>query len=114
MEPCTGIVGVMVAARRLDAIRQLADAGNVPVGVRLQLPYVRRDPGLTDHELPAILRLPRMLERGWPGTFRYRRRLPLGVAPLFEDWLLGTFHPPPNFHGRHTEELARLGAESSA
>ncbi|MEM7354465.1 MAG: PA0069 family radical SAM protein [Acidobacteriota bacterium] len=66
--------------RRLEAIRQLAEAG-VPVGV-LVAPIV---PGLTDHEIPDILQ--RAADAG--ATFaRYTLlRLPGAVAPLFDSWL---------------------------
>jgi DNA repair photolyase len=67
-------------ARRLAAIRACADAG-VPVGVMLA-PVV---PGLTDHEVPALL------AAAWDAGARSAGfiplRLPFAVAPLFEDWL---------------------------
>ncbi len=65
---------------RLKAIASLAEAG-VPAGV-LVAPIV---PGLTDHEVPEVLR--RAAEAG--ATFaRYTLlRLPGAVAPLFERWL---------------------------
>lgn len=75
MEPRTSI-----PARRLDAIRELAAAG-VPVGVMVA-PVI---PGLTDHELPAILRAAAEAGARWAGFVPLR--LPLGVAPLWEDWL---------------------------
>jgi DNA repair photolyase len=64
----------------LSAIETLAAAG-VPVGV-LVAPVI---PGLTDHELPAIIAA---CARAGARTAGYVPiRLPLGVAPLFEDWL---------------------------
>src|SRR5262249_2522513 len=67
-------------AGRLEAIAALAAAG-VPVGV-LVAPVI---PGLTDHELPAIL------EAAAPAGARHAGyvllRLPHGVAGLFDEWL---------------------------
>lgn len=69
-----------VPAARLDAIAQLS-AANIPVGVMVA-PII---PGLTDHEIPAILR-----ECGKAGA-KFAGytiiRLPWAVAPLFERWL---------------------------
>ncbi len=65
---------------RLDAITQLREAG-VPVGVMVA-PII---PGLTDHEVPAILRACAEAGAGWAGYTVVR--LPLAVAPLFERWL---------------------------
>ena len=42
-------------------------------------------PGLTDHEMPAILAA--AAEAGARFAGYTPLRLPLGVAPLFEDWL---------------------------
>jgi DNA repair photolyase len=67
-------------ARRLGAIRVLADAG-VPVGVNVA-PVV---PGLTDHELPGILEA--AAEAGATFAGYILLRLPHGVAPLVEQWL---------------------------
>jgi DNA repair photolyase len=67
-------------ARRLGAIRVLADAG-IPVGVNVA-PVV---PGLTDHELPAILEA--AADAGASFAAYIVLRLPHGVAPLFERWL---------------------------
>jgi DNA repair photolyase len=65
---------------RLEAIRILADAG-VPVGV-MTAPIV---PGLTDHEMPAILKAAKKAGARWAGYVVLR--LPWAVAPLFERWL---------------------------
>jgi DNA repair photolyase len=65
---------------RIDAIRQLAEAG-VPVGVMVA-PVV---PALTDHEMPAILKAAREAGARWAGFVVLR--LPHAVAPLFEHWL---------------------------
>lgn len=66
--------------RRLGAIRVLADAG-IPVGVNVA-PVV---PGLTDHELPAILEA--AAEAGATFANYIVLRLPWGVSDLFRDWL---------------------------
>jgi DNA repair photolyase len=67
-------------AARLDAIRDLARAG-IPVGVNVA-PIV---PGLTDHELPAILQA--AAQAGAKAAGYTVVRLPYAVAPLFEKWL---------------------------
>ncbi len=67
-------------ARRLATIRRLAAAG-VPVRV-LAAPII---PGLTDHELEAILEAAR--EAGARAAWWSLVRLPLEVEPLFRDWL---------------------------
>jgi DNA repair photolyase len=75
MEPRTS-----VPARRLDAIAQLAGAG-IPAQVMVA-PVI---PGLTDHELPAILKAAR--EAGACGAGYVMLRLPHGVKELFAGWL---------------------------
>jgi DNA repair photolyase len=80
MEPRTS-----VPARRLAAIEALANAG-VPVGV-LMAPIV---PGLTDHEIPAVLKS--AADAGALTAGYVPLRLPLAVAGLFEDWL-GRYFP---------------------
>jgi len=67
-------------ARRLVAIKALADAG-IPVGV-MTAPVI---PGLTDHELPDLL----SAAAGAGATFAgfVPVRLPGAVRPLFENWL---------------------------
>ena len=67
-------------AGRLAAVAELAKAG-VPVGV-LVAPVI---PGLTDHELPAILEAAAAAGARYAGYVLLR--LPLGVAALFEQWL---------------------------
>jgi DNA repair photolyase len=67
-------------ARRLAAIRTLADAG-VPVGV-LVAPIV---PGLTDHEGPSILAAAAEAGANFAGWVMLR--LPYGVSDLFSAWL---------------------------
>ena len=65
---------------RLDAVATLAAAG-VPVGVMVA-PVV---PGITDHEMPAILAAAKKAGAKWAGFVVLR--LPWAVAPLFERWL---------------------------
>ena len=65
---------------RLDAISQLRAAG-IPVGVMVA-PVI---PGLTDHEVPAILSA--CADAGAQFAGYTVVRLPWAVAPLFEHWL---------------------------
>lgn len=67
-------------ARRLGAIRVLADAG-IPVGVNVA-PVV---PGLTDHEMPEILEAAADAGATWASYIVLR--LPHGVKDIFSDWL---------------------------
>ena len=66
--------------RRLQAVRQLADAG-IPVGV-LVAPVI---PGLTDHEVPAVVAA--AAEAGASFAGYVVLRLPLAVGPVFDRWL---------------------------
>lgn len=66
--------------RRLNTIRSLAEAG-IPVTV-LVAPVV---PGLTDHEIPAILEA--VAEAGAHRAAWLMLRLPYGVKALFAEWL---------------------------
>jgi DNA repair photolyase len=75
MEPRTS-----TPARRLEAVRKLADAG-VPVGVMVA-PII---PGLNDHEPPQILA--EAAKAGATFCGYVVLRLPWEVAPIFEDWL---------------------------
>lgn len=83
--------------RRLAAIEALARAG-IPTGV-LVAPVI---PGLTEHELPAILRAAAGAGARFAG--RVVLRLPHGVKELFDDWLA---REEP---GRRAKVLARLRA----
>jgi len=65
---------------RLAAIRELAGAG-IPVGV-LVAPVV---PGLTDHEMPAIIDAAVQAGAGSAGFVILR--LPFGLPALFSSWL---------------------------
>jgi DNA repair photolyase len=69
---------------RLAAIHELAQAG-IPVGVNVA-PVI---PGLTDHEMPAILQA--AADAGATAAGYTVVRLPYGVAPLFEKWLATHF-----------------------
>ena len=80
---------------RLEAIRTLSAAG-IPVGVMVA-PVV---PGLTDHEMPAILKAARDAGAQWAGFVVLR--LPWAVAPLFEKWL------EENFPDRKDKVLNRV------
>ncbi|GIT92471.1 radical SAM protein [Jannaschia pagri] len=71
---------VPVPSRRLAAIERLARAGIV---VRVMVsPTI---PGLTDHEVERILAAAR--DAGAQAASMIPLRLPLEVAPLFEEWL---------------------------
>jgi DNA repair photolyase len=83
--------------RRLAAIEALARAG-VPVGV-MAAPII---PGLTDHELPAILRAAG--DAGASSAGMIVLRLPHGVKELFADWLA------QHFPERREKVLNRLRA----
>jgi len=67
-------------AQRRAAIRALSEAG-IPVGV-MTAPVV---PGITDHEIPALLAAARAAGASHAGYITLR--LPHAVAPLFEHWL---------------------------
>lgn len=67
-------------AARLETIRQLAAAG-IPVGVMIA-PVI---PGLTDEEIPSLLKAAAEAGAGFANYVMLR--LPLAVAPLFEEWL---------------------------
>ncbi|MBY6138103.1 PA0069 family radical SAM protein [Leisingera daeponensis] len=82
-------------ARRLAAIRRLADAG-VPVRV-MTSPVV---PGLTDHELEALLAAG--AEAGADAASWIMLRLPREVSELWQEWLAE--HEP----GRAAKVMTRL------
>lgn len=71
-------------ARRLQVIKRLTDAG-IPVRI-MTSPVV---PGLTDHEIEALLAAGK--EAGADAASWIMLRLPLEVAPLFEEWLEAQF-----------------------
>jgi DNA repair photolyase len=82
--------------KRLEAIRQLSDAG-IPASVMVA-PIV---PGLNDPELERILDSARAAGAREAGYVILR--LPLEVAPIFKDWLLR--HYPDRY--RHVMSLVR-------
>jgi DNA repair photolyase len=67
-------------ARRLEAIRKLSEGG-IPTGV-LVCPVI---PGLTDHEMPAIVQA--CAEAGAQFAGYNMLHLPYAVKDLFDDWL---------------------------
>ena len=67
-------------ARRLDAVRRLAEAG-VPVGVGFA-PVI---PGLNDHELESVLEA--AAAAGATTAMYVTLRLPLEIKTLFQEWL---------------------------
>ena len=83
-------------AKRLEAIRQLADAG-IPASVMVA-PIM---PGLTDAEIERIL--DSAYAAGAREAGYVLLRLPLEVAPIFKDWLLR--HYPDRY--RHVMSLVR-------
>jgi DNA repair photolyase len=82
-------------ARRLEAVHVLAQAG-IPVGV-LVAPVI---PGLTDHEMPAILAVAARAGARFAGYVPLR--LPYAVKELFEGWLAD------HFPDRKAKVLARI------
>ncbi|KAA0972443.1 PA0069 family radical SAM protein [Aureimonas fodinaquatilis] len=84
------------AARRLDAVRQLSEAG-IPTMV-MTAPII---PGLTDSEIEKLLEAAQTAGAKEVGYVLLR--LPLEVAPLFKDWLLR--HYPDRY--RHVLTLMR-------
>lgn len=67
-------------SRRLDAIARLAEAG-----IRVRVLAAPIIPGLNEHEIPALLKA--AAAAGAQGAGYSIVRLPLAVAPIFEDWL---------------------------
>ena len=84
-------------AGRLKAIAALAGAG-IPVGVMVA-PII---PGLTEHEMPAILKA--AAEAGARQAGYTIVRLPMEVSPLFQDWL------ERHFPGKKEKVLERIRA----
>jgi len=82
---------------RLNAIRKLSEAG-IPVSVNVA-PII---PGLTDHEMPSILKA--AAEAGATSAGFTVVRLPHANAPLFEKWL------ETHFPDRKEKVLNRLKA----
>jgi DNA repair photolyase len=82
---------------RLAAVEALAKAG-VPVGV-LVAPVI---PALNEHEIPSVLAAAKAAGAGWACTEILR--LPLTVAPIFEQWL------EQNAPGKKDKVLNRIRA----
>jgi DNA repair photolyase len=82
-------------AARLDTVAQLRAAG-VPVGVMVA-PII---PGLTDHEIPAIVAACAKAGAQFAGYTIVR--LPWAIAPLFEHWL------EEHFPDRKEKVLSRI------
>jgi DNA repair photolyase len=83
-------------AKRLEAVRQLSEAG-IPTMV-MTAPII---PGLTDSEIERLLAAAK--EAGAREVGYVLLRLPLEVSPLFKDWLLQ--HYPDRY--RHVLALLR-------
>ncbi len=81
--------------RRLEIIRKLTEAG-IPVRAMLA-PVV---PGLTDHEVETLIEA--AAEAGATGMAWIMLRLPMEVAPLFEEWLQAAYP------GRSSKVLTRM------
>jgi len=84
-------------AARLRAVAELTAAG-IPVGVFVA-PVI---PGLTDQELPSIAKAAAAAGARFAGMVPVR--LPLGVGPLFEQWL------EKHFPDRKEKVLAQIRA----
>lgn len=69
---------------RLDAVKQLGDAG-----VSVQVMVAPIIPGLNDHELADVLAAAR--RAGAVSAGYVMLRLPLSVLPVFQQWLQGAF-----------------------
>ena len=83
--------------QRLGAVETLSKSG-IPVGV-LVAPVI---PALNDHEIVRVLEAAKVAGAQWAGTEIVR--LPLAVAPIFEQWLES--HVP----GKKDKILGRLRA----
>ena len=91
-------------ATRLKMIRALADAG-----VRVRVMCAPIIPGLTDHEIEALLGAAR--DAGAATASMIPVRLPLEVAPLFRDWLDRHF-PDRAAHVMHRIQAIRGGRDN--
>lgn len=83
--------------QRLAAVKALAEAG-VPVGVMVA-PVI---PALNDHEIPSVVAAAKEAGADWAGMELLR--LPLTVAPVFQEWLAN--HAP----GKQAKILDRIRA----
>ena len=71
--------------KRIDAVKRLSEAG-VPTVVM----FAPSIPGLTDHEMEAVIE--RAAQAGARGAGYVALRLPMEIADLFKEWL-ATDHP---------------------
>ncbi|HEV2390975.1 MAG TPA: PA0069 family radical SAM protein [Verrucomicrobiae bacterium] len=83
--------------QRLEAMATLAKAG-VPAGV-LVAPVI---PAINDHEIPSVLAAAKAAGASW--AYTEVLRLPLTVAPIFQEWL------ERNFPDRKDKVLGRIRA----
>ena len=83
--------------QRLTAIETLSQAG-VPAGV-LVAPAI---PGINDHEIPSVLAAAKAAGASW--AYTEVLRLPLTVAPVFQEWL------ERHFTERKDKVLSRIRA----
>ncbi len=83
--------------QRLEAMETLSKAG-VPVGV-LVAPAI---PAINDHEIPSVLAAAKAAGAGW--AYTEVLRLPLTVAPIFQEWL------ERHFPDRKDKVLGRIRA----
>jgi DNA repair photolyase len=83
--------------QRLEAMELISKAG-VPVGV-LVAPAI---PVINDHEIPSVLAAAKAAGASW--AYTEVLRLPLTVAPIFQDWL------ERNFPDRKDKVLGRICA----
>jgi DNA repair photolyase len=83
--------------QRLEAIEKLSRSG-VPVGV-LVAPAI---PAINDHDIPAVLTAAKVAGASW--AYTEVLRLPLTVAPVFQEWL------ERNFPNRKEKVLSRIRA----
>lgn len=93
-------------AAKLRAIRTLTDAG-IPVRVMVA-PII---PGLNDSEIPAVLEAAR--DAGAVAANFVLLRLPLSVAPVFQEWLERT-HPTHRERIEHLIQSTRDGKLNSS
>ena len=91
-------------SRRIDAIRQLSEAG-IPVSVGVS-PII---PAITDHEIEAIVEA--AAAAGAKGAFSLVVRLPYEVSPLFRAWLAEHF-PDRQKKVMHLIQEMRGGADN--
>jgi DNA repair photolyase len=83
--------------QRLEAMETLSKAG-IPVGV-LVAPAI---PAINDHEIPSVLASAKAAGASW--AYTEVLRLPLTVAPVFQDWL------ERNFPQKKEKVLGRIRA----